>query len=112
MADIIAWSILGLGLGWLFWRQLRISNSAAKPAVSADAKITKIMSKIGPIKLGRSSGFKTMPGSYVTFLLTSGNNAGKKRTVFIDSEMIVAWSVGDGGVLTMQGVRFVDFVMS
>jgi len=109
MQDIIIWILVLAPLGWLVWRQSRITGSAAKPIVQAQARITKMMGKIGPIKLGRSSGFKNIPGYYVTFEVLSGEFEGKKRVFFIDAVDVVDVAVGYTGTLTTRGVRYISF---
>ncbi|MDR2183442.1 MAG: DUF2500 domain-containing protein [Clostridiales bacterium] len=109
MNDIIAWAIIGIVLGWLFWRRGRAASSIAKPVVSVEARIVKMRGNIGPIKLGSSSGFKTIPGRYITFEILSGERSGAKKTFFIEDHKIGFVAPDDSGTLTLQGVRFIGF---
>lgn len=109
MNDIIIWIILIIPLGWLFWRRWRLTNSVLKSVISADAKIVKMRGKIGPFRLGTSSGLKTIPGHYITFEVFSGELNGKKRVFFVEDHKIGNVAVGDSGILTIQGIRFIGF---
>ena len=110
MDYIIVWILIAVAFGLLGRQRWRLAYSVSKPVVDTEAQVAKMLGKIGPISLGRSVGFKTIPGYYITFDMLSGDESGKRRTFYVDADVIDNVSVGDNGVLTLQGARFIRFV--
>lgn len=81
--------------------------SYRKPSVSIEAKVVKIYDKYsGRTYYARGrGGFNFSPRYHITFRFKNG-----KKKIFICPSLEYKWvKLGDEGILTHQGVRFISF---